>query len=291
MLSCGAVAAGRRTPRVFGLGLAALAAAALCAPPSVAAPSVDGEIGSESTVAPYSFSKQFDIADTSNQQGLAFGGGFLWVCFATGGGEGKIVKYSLSGSAQKTSPNLPLGHCAEIDYRSKDGTIYAVDYNGGSVAQVRVVDMDLAQPTIVKTFDVTRYGLGQMVSIDNARDQMLVKGGSRPYRFNYFALAGTKSATTATWLREVTYAPNLGMPQGLEIVGDDMLFLTTNFANGGIGSNRIHILGLDGAYQTYINVPITRESEGLGIDPRTNNLYLGFHKPNSVYRMSPAYQP
>ena len=278
------------------LGICALVAASGSAAPggvaAAAAQPVDRSVVDRPSAVSFSFSRQFDIAERSNQQGLAHGGGFLWVCFDTGGGKGKIVKYSLSGVVQKSSPNLPLGHCAEIDYRSRDGMLYAVDYAEGSpTAHLRIVDMGLARPAVVKTIDVTRYGAGQMVAIDNVRDQVVVKGGARPYRFNFFALAGTKSTTRATWLREVRYQPSLGLPQGLEIVGNEMLFSATNFAGGRITNNRIHVLTLNAGYKTSINVPIARESEGLAVDSSNNNLYLGFHKPNSVYRMSPAYQP
>lgn len=254
-------------------------------------PSVDPRVNAHARTSAYSFTRQFNLAEPANQQGLAYGGGYLWVCFDTGNGMGKIIKYSVSGAVLKASPNLPLGHCAEISYRSKDGTIYAVDYvKGGSTAHVRVVNMGLARPAVVKTIDVTRYGLAGMIAVDNARDQLLVFGGSRPYRFNFLALAGTKSGTTATWLRQATYLPGLGLPQGLEVVGAEILFSTTNFQGGAITGNRIHVFSRHAVYKGYIRVPVDRESEGLAIDLSRNFIYLGFHKPNSVYLMSPGYE-
>ncbi len=240
----------------------------------------------------YGFSRQIYVVERGNQQGLAYGDGSLWACFDIGDGQGRIVRYSLAGAVQQRSPSLPLGHCAEIDYRLKDGTIYAVDYvKGATTARVRVVDMSLATPAVVKTFDVTNYGLGQMVAIDNARDQLLLKGGTAPYRFNFFALSGTKSTTTVSWLREVTYRPRLGTPQGLEVVGGDFLFLSSYARDGSIAYNRIHSFSLQGTYKSHIEVPIARESEGLAVDPLTDDVFLGFHHPKAVYAMSPAYQP
>ncbi len=238
----------------------------------------------------YSFAEKFDIAETSNQQGLAFGGGFLWACFDTGGGNGKIIKYSMNGDVRKTSPDLPLGHCAEIAYRNADGTLYAVDYvSGASVARVRVVDMDRPTPAVVKTLDITRYGLAGMVTIDNARDQLVVFGGRSPYRFNFLALSKAKSHTTARWLREVTYRSSLGLPQGLEVVGDELLFMTSNAQNGSLTHNRIHVFDRNARYKSYINVPIARESQGLAV-AGDNTLYFGLKRNNSVWVMSPAYQ-
>lgn len=240
----------------------------------------------------YSFLRQFNVVERGNQQGLAYGGGSLWACFDTGDGNGRIVRYSVSGAVQKRSPLLPLGHCAEIDYRREDGTIYAVDYvKGATTARVRIVDMSLTTPAVIKTINVTKYGLGQMVAIDNARDQLLLKGGTAPYRFNFFALSGTKSATTATWLREVTYRPILGTPQGLEVEGKELLFLSSYAIDGSIAYNRIHSFTRQGTYKGHIQVPIARESEGLAVNPRTNKLYLGFHHPQAAYAMRPAYQP
>jgi hypothetical protein len=246
----------------------------------------------QAATAAYHFARQFNVAEAGNQQGLAYGGGSLWACFDTGNGRGRIVRYSLAGSVQKRSPDLPLGHCAEIDYRAEDGTIYAVDYvPGGTTARVRVVDMTRPVPGVVKTFDIAAYGLGQMVAIDNTRDVMLIKGGSAPIRFNFFALSGTKSATTKTWLREVTYRTYLGTPQGLEVVGDNFLFLTSNMVNGSVAYNRVHTFAMNGAYRSAIQVPLARESEGLAVAPGTNLLYFGLIDPKAVYVMRPAYQP
>jgi hypothetical protein len=245
------------------------------------------------TVEPtYRFSRLSDVAERSNQQGLAFGGGSLWACFDTGGGGGKIIRYSRSGTVLKRSPVLPLGHCAEIAYRPKDGTIFAVDHvKGGSTSNLRIVDMSLVTPRVVKTISLTRYGLAGMIAIDKVRDQLLVFGGRTPYRFNFLSLSGTKANTNVTWLRQATYKGGLGIPNGLEVVGDDVLFSTSIPSGGSIKSNRIHVFDRRARLKTYINVPIGRETEGLAVRLKSNQLYLGFHKPNSIYGMSPAYTP
>ncbi len=248
-------------------------------------------VGASAQAAESSFVQRFPVFQGGNQQGLTYGGGSLWVCFDTGEGLGRIVRYSLSGTVLKRSPELPLGHCAEIAYREADNTIYAVDYTkGGVTANVRVVDMSLPTPAVVRSFDVADYGLGQMVAIDNARDQLLVKGGTAPYRFNFFALSGAKGTTTMQWLRQVTYQPRLGTPQGLEVVGDEFLFLSSYAGGGSISHNRIHTFTLGGTYKRSLHVPLARESEGLALDRATNVLYLGFHRPKAVYEMVPAYQ-
>ncbi len=236
------------------------------------------------------FSETFRTLERGNLQGIAHGGGSLWACFDTGQGKGRIVRYSMAGAIMKRSPELPLGHCAEIDYREADDTVYAVDYvPGGTSAHVRVVDMDLRTPRVVRTFDVAQYGLGQMLAIDNVRDQMLLKTGEAPYRFHFFALAGSKSETTISWLREVTYRPRLGRPQGLEVLGDEFLFLSSHSEGGSTAYNRIHIFSLGGRYRGFLTVPIARESEGLALDRSTDVLYFGLHHPAAVYEMEPSY--
>ena len=233
------------------------------------------------------FVERFAVLQNGNQQGLAYGGGSLWACFDTGDGLSRIVRYSLNGRVLKRSPELPLGHCAEIAYRKADGTIYAVDYTkGGSTAHVRVVDMSRRVPAVVKTMNVATYGLGQMVAIDNARDQLLLKGGSAPYRFNFFALSGVKGDTTMRWLRQVTFRPPLGTPQGLEVVGNRFLFLSSYAGGGSTAYNRIHVFSLRGTYKRFLHVRLARESEGLALAPGRRLLYLGFHKPKAVYQMN-----
>jgi hypothetical protein len=244
------------------------------------------------TLASTTFSRKVAVLQAGNLQGLTHGGGSLWACLDTGDGNARIVRYSMTGAILKKSPRLRLGHCAEIAYREADGTIYAVDYvKGATTANIRLVDMSLATPAVVKTFHVARYGLGQMVAIDNARDRLLLKGGVSPYRFNWFALAGTKSGTTMRWLRESTYQPRLGTPQGLEVVGDDVLFLSSYAADGSIAYNRVHTFSLRGAYERYFSIPIARESEGLAVNASTGLLYFGLHHPAEVYEIRPAYVP
>jgi len=264
---------------------AAVALLALCAllvPTLAAAP----------TVADTTFSQTFRVFQQGNLQGNTHGGGSLWACFDTGEGLGRIVRYSMTGAVLKRSPELPLGHCAEIAYREADNTIYAVDYvPGGTTAHVRVVDMSLSVPAVVQTFDVAQYGLGQMVAIDNVRDQMLLKTGVAPYRFVFFALSGSKAETTITPLRELTYKPRLGRPQGLEVVGDEFLFLSSYAGGGATAYNRIHTFSLQGAYKGYRTIPIARESEGLALDRSAGRLYFGLHSPKAIYEASPAVLP
>jgi hypothetical protein len=145
--------------------------------------------------------------------------------------------------------------------------------------------MSRAVPAVIKTFNVTKYGLGQMVAIDNARDRVLLKGGKSPYRFNFFALSGSKRATTMHWKRQVTYDGRLGTPQGLEVVGKEFLFLSSYAGGGSTAYNRIHAFSFGGTYERSVKIPIARESEGLTVDPRRNVLYLGFHHPRAVYRV------
>jgi hypothetical protein len=244
-------------------------------------------VASLPTLADSTFSETFRIFERGNLQGITQGGGSLWACFDTGEGKGRIVRYSTTGAVLTRSPELPLGHCAEIAYRTADHTIYAVDYvPGGTTAHVRVVDMGLRPPAVVRTFDVAPYGLGQMVAIDNVHDRMLLKTGVAPYRFHFFAVGGSRSETTIRWLREVRYRPRLGRPQGLEVVGDEFLFLTSHSGSGSTAYNRIHSFSLRGTYKGFLTVPIARESEGLALDRSDDALHFGLHGPAAVYELT-----
>jgi len=238
------------------------------------------------------FVEEFAVTETGNLQGVAYGGGSIWTCFDLGSGKARIVRYSRTGTVKKRSPRLPLGHCAEIAYRVKDGTIHAVDHvKGRTTSHVRVVDMGRKKPAVVKTINVTRYGLAGMIAIDARRDQLLVFGGRAPYRFNLLDLSGRRSRTRVSWIREMTYRRGLGIPQGLEVVGDELLFTTSIASRGSIASNRIHVFDRSGRYKKFLNVPLAREAEGLAVDPSSKRLYLGLHHPKAVYRMRPTYKP
>ncbi len=229
----------------------------------------------------YSFSKLFTVPYTGNQQGLAHAGGLHYVAFDVGGGYGRILAYDSSGKELKRSPALRLGHAAEVSYRVADGNFYVAIYGGGAGLKVGVVDMRPDTPKLLRTYDFSYLGTRGMVAIDNTRDQMVVKSGSKdgPHTFTTTDMHGRI-------LGQFT-DESQGLGQGLEIMGDDLLLYTSA---PDFRSNTITVYSRTGTVRAEIPVPVSSEGEGLSVDHRTGQLHVGFYN-HAVYQISPAYVP
>lgn len=93
-------------------------------------------------------------------------------------------------------------------------------------------------------------------------------------------------------MRRADWPTAISAPQGMEVVEDNLLFMTSHRnATGAWDHNRINIIDLHGDLKTHIRVPVPRASEGLAVDPATKILYVGFAHANSVHHMNPAYAP
>ncbi|NYE14483.1 hypothetical protein [Actinomadura citrea] len=253
--------------RVLGFaGAATLAGAAALAGARPAA--ADGRT--------YTFDLLFNVPHTDNMQGLAYRRGRFYVGFDVGGGHGVIREYDRDGTTLKESAPLAVGHAAEISVRDRDGLLYVATGGGTNPTKVNVVDWS-GEPEVVRTIDFGSLGNSGLVAVDNRRDGLLVHAGpgdQGPFVFAFTDLDGTVRSTF-----DLGYQ---GVPQGLEMAGDKVLYYT---------NDTITVLDRAGTTLEAIDIPLTGESEGLAVAPagRGTRVFFGYNKPNRVYAMKPVF--
>ncbi|MEV5747449.1 hypothetical protein AB0L00_06490 [Actinoallomurus sp. NPDC052308] len=225
----------------------------------------------------YEFDLVFNVPDTDNMQGLAYRRGRFYVGFDVGNGMGVIREYDRSGTKLKESRPLAVGHAAELSFRDADGMLYVATGGGTNPTKVHVVDIAADDPSIVRTIDFASLGNSGLVAVDNRRDGLLVHAGpgdQGPFVFGFADLNGR--------VRSTFPLPYQGVPQGLEMAGDKILYYT---------NNRITVLNRQGRILDAIDIPLTGESEGLAVAPagRGTRVFFGYNKPNRVYAMKPVF--
>lgn len=268
-----------RNAGLTGIRCAAVGGIMAIALPLVLAPG--GQAQAATSPASYTFTQQLSVANTENQQGLAFAGGVHYVGFDLGNGNGRIVGYDGSGNEVARSGVLATGHTNEISVRAADGYLYVTNANA-TAPVVDVVDMRQSTPAIVRTIKVGSMSQGAVVGVDNANNQLVMATGPTggPYTLVFTDMAGAL-------LRKVSI-PDQGITQGLEVVAGQIL-LYTSLSNP--TRNQITVFSSTGSILRVIPVPVASEGEGLSADPATNELYVGANSPNRVYKMSPAFVP
>ena len=226
----------------------------------------------------FTFTQQFQPGP-GNEQGLAFADGMNYVGYDVGSGNGQIIEYDRTGVEVRRTGPIPIGHTAEISFRQADGNLYVS--NGSTVKTlVHVVNMRLSPPAVIRTYDFTSLGTYGKVAIDNQTDEMVLFAGPAggPYTLAFADMRGTL-------LRKYTVADQ-GLPQGLEAANGQVLLYTSA---PDLLSNTITALTRQGVVTRRIPVPVASEGEGLSIDAQTNQLFVGFHYPSRVLRMSPVF--
>lgn len=133
------------------------------------------------------------------------------------------------------------------------------------------------EPEVVRTIDLGSLGNSGLVAVDNRRDGLLVHAGpgdQGPFVFAFTDLDGTVRSTF-----DLGYQ---GVPQGLEMAGDKVLYYT---------NDTITVLDRAGTILEAIDIPLTGESEGLAVAPagRGTRVFFGYNKPNRVYAMKPVF--
>lgn len=228
----------------------------------------------------YTFSPALHVPDSGDQQGLAWSDGTTYVGFDRGGGRGQVLGYDRDGRQTVATGLLPLGHVAELDVRQADGNVYAATGGAQSPTRVNVVDLRRSPPVVVRTYDFSALGPNGLVAVDDARDRMLVFSGRDD--------AGRWRFTWSDWSGRTTPAFTLvdpWVPQGLEVVGDQVLYLASAPDRS---RNSIRVLGLTGVTSRVIAVPVADEAEGLAAEPGTGRLNVGYKAADRVDRMSPV---
>lgn len=225
----------------------------------------------------YTFELVFNVPDTGNIQGLAYRRGRFYVGFDVGNGQGVIREYDRSGRKLKESAPLDVGHAAEVSVRDADGRLYVATGGGTNPTKVNVVDFARPEPKIVRTIDLGSLGNSGLVAVDNRRDGLLVHAGPNdqgPFVFAFTDLRGR--------VRSKFTLPYVGVPQGLEMAGDKVLYYT---------DNTITVLSRRGTVLRSIAIPLTGESEGLAVAPAGHGtrVFVGYNKPNRIYVMKPDF--
>jgi len=118
-----------------------------------------------------------------------------------------------------------------------------------------------------------------MVALDNTRDRLVVTAGPAggPFTVAFVRIDGRIDH------RFTSRVP--GVRQGLEVVGGQIVLYTSA---PDLSSNALTVMSDTGKVARTIRVPVAREGEGLAVNARTRQLYVGFGYPNAVHRMSPA---
>jgi hypothetical protein len=235
----------------------------------------------------YTLVQEFTPA-RGNQQALGFHGGSHFVGYASGDiTKGRIKKYSSTGALLYDTGLIGIGHAAELDWRDADGRLYVA--NGGKTNPTHVYKVDPATGIIEQDYNLEKLGNNGMVAVDNAADQMkLFYGPVAPdnnYRIRTVAFDGTLGG-------EFAVKRILGVPQGIEVIGDRILYLYSK-PWGDKSKNHynwINVYSFTGALLETINLKsLVDESQGISVDPADGTAYIGAKGPNAVYKLNPAF--
>jgi hypothetical protein len=231
------------------------------------------------SVPPPRLKLQFNVDQSRNNQGLAFGDGYYYVSYEVAGGKGYLERYNLSGvlDPEYGRVSVATGHSAEIAYRAADKRLYVV--SGGSTAATYVYRMSADGKSVDRTYNFTNYGNSALLAIDNAKDLLVLSstqaGGDQ----------GWVTFRTIDWnngnkiVSQFTIPPQ-GLPQGLEVHGDIVYFYT---------NNKITLLDKSGTILDEWKVVATGESEGIAVvnEGSENYLAVAYNSPRRVYSIRP----
>lgn len=237
----------------------------------------------------YTLSKQF-VPARGNQQGLGFQGGVFYLGYDSGDGtNGRIRTYSATGTLLSDTGLIRVGHAAELDWRDADSRLYVA--NGGRTNPTHVYKVNAASGAIERDYDFADLGNNGMVAIDNAAGNMKLFCGpvapDKNYRIRNVDFDGVLGT-------EFVVNKSLGVPQGIDVISDQVLYLYSKPWGDGSGNhnNWIVVYSLTGALLGTIPLPtLIDESQGLAIDPADNTVYIGAKGPNAVYKLQPSYVP
>lgn len=120
-----------------------------------------------------------------NHQSVGFAKGKIYLGFDVGNGDGILMRYSVDGKLELVSKKMPIGHCADMEFRQADGKLYVV-LGGGKEAgkpwtmtKVARVDPDTLEfEELIDCSDLGYLGGGRgyegMVGIDNETDTLII---------------------------------------------------------------------------------------------------------------------
>lgn len=256
--------------------------------PSSGTPRDASSAGGVAAPTNYTLSKQF-VPARGNQQGLGFQGGTFYLGYDSGNGNGRIRSYSATGSLLADTGLIRIGHAAELDWRSADSKLYVA--NGGRTNPTHVYKVNATSGVIERDYNFASLGNNGMVAIDDTAGNMkLFYGPVAPdnnYRIGTVDFSGALAA-------QFVVKKKLGVPQGIDVAGDQILYLYSKPWGDGSGNhnNWIAVYSQTGTVLGTIPLPsLIDEGQGLAIDSGTNTVYIGAKGPNAVYKLEPAFVP
>ncbi len=216
----------------------------------------------------------FNIKDKHKLQGITFFNKNIYCGFDVGGGNGKIVKYNMSGKIISETSPMRVGHCADIGYRARTNKMYITNGGGRNLTHVYVVDYD--KSVILNDLNYGSSGTSALLAIDNVNDYLILhtvlkSGDVGNPRFTIIDLSNMKILKSFNVARE-------GIPQGLESDGKH-IYLYTN--------NKVTVYNYDGLKIAQYHVNKRGESEGITIASEYGKSYLaiGYNSPNRIYSL------
>jgi hypothetical protein len=183
---------------------------------------------------PYAVRSMFDVA-AGNQQGLAVHDGVFYVGYDNGDGTSHVELYDAAGVRVGTLGPLAIAHAAELSFSTTTGLLYVA--NGGRTNPTAVQSIDPRNGALHDSFDLNALGPNGLVAVDDANQRLLVFAGT-PGAYAVTPVSMLPVSTTDPATGQVTTVPAGtsgpstrvavdGMPQGLELVGQQLWIYTS----------------------------------------------------------------
>lgn len=190
-------------------------------------------------------------------QGLAydFSNGKFIIAYDIGGADGQVLRYNRDGSIDDSygKITLPLKHASSAAWRKADGRIYIS--SGGSEFDAEVYTLSSDGKGIVDTWDLTQYGMGATISIDNQYDLLVLATGKVGSPNEFFSIIDINSKQLISSF-EYPGASFNGNPQGMVAHSGFIHFLS---------DNGIYVFKYTGELVDFWSVVFDEEAQGMAL--------------------------
>jgi hypothetical protein len=219
--------------------------------------------------------QQFFVNQRLENQGLTYAGGFYYIGYDVGNGNGYVERYTKAGNLDSNFGGvaIPTRHTSELAYRPADGRLYAASGGGKEPAIVYRIAGD--GRSVDFTYDFTQFGNSALIAIDRENDLLLLSSTQSN------GDAGNPTFRLIDWnnnnriVKEFNI-PFQGIPQGLETYNGIIYYYT---------NNKITLLDQTGKILAKWTFNISGESEGLTLVMENGTTYLavGYNPPQRIY--------
>lgn len=156
------------------------------------------------------------VGNQKRPQGLAYdsSNGKFIVAYDIGGANGQVFRYDRDGSVDNSygQVTLLLKHASSAAWRKSDGSIYVS--SGGSEFDAEVYILSSDGKSIQEIWDLTQYGMGAIISIDNEHDLLILATGKAGSPNEFFSIIDINSKQLISSF-EYPAASFNGNPQGM----------------------------------------------------------------------------